>query len=337
VQSDHLQAELVIPASDLVHAMRRAGSGPGRLTWDVLDDCALVYADQIVEDFIIRDESGDPLSGTLRDITHDFTDRTTRDQFALRSASVTYRLEYPLSAAPRYLSLQQSFFSAGSHPAQLALAVSAGQSDTKRIVQLSNRGNVETVRITRAAESETWTLDQPPEFHALLADVSINSTGVSVNISMPLSLLSTWRPLPDRDFLNPAEQTAVRTTAADQIASANIVSINQVQVAPRLESVRLLDPLNNPAEQLYTGSARIVARLNYAHAGSPQDMNLHWTLFNNAVLMAAATLQTDGSAEHHELNTYSPDLRWRSIGQSRVEKAARRSNSTESAYYDSPG
>ncbi|MCB9865475.1 MAG: hypothetical protein H6816_02410 [Phycisphaerales bacterium] len=304
-----IHVEVTIPALDVVTCIGPRTTSPPQRAWDVLDACALTYADHIVDELIIRDETGARLPGTFVSVTHDFSDRETDDLYAIAPAQVTFALDYRLEHPPTYLTLQQLFFTHGAmHAARLVLAARAG--DAVATVQLTNRGEPVTIHLERTGDAVT--IDQPAAFRILHADVAIDTSGARVEIAMPFTLLETWTTI-DRaapDFLNRAEQHAARSAARELLTTRNPVRINGAEIAPHLASVQLLDPTGASADRLYTGAARVVARLEYPSPAPPRDLTLHWTLFNSAVVVAEVTLHANATERRFELSTYTPDLHW---------------------------
>jgi len=317
VQRDALQAELTIPAADLLHYCRPARCET--LSAKEVDSLIERYSHHVLANFVIRDAAGERIAPRLTVNGHDLAQADAWPWDVVRKASVKYRIAYAIAPPPSFLTLQQTFFRDGpSHAAQLSLFVAASPDGPGRTIQLTNRGNVETLEIKwpdrEDARPQVRIAD---EFKSVSARLSIEDSQATLDIHMPLTLLETFLPIDraDRNFLTPAEQSAAAARLQDFFAGRNALHADGKRIAPRVAALRMLAPDENelvdaPPRRLGAWSARMGVRLCYPLDAAPQTLELHWDLFNSAVLEATVCLAAGAEFRTERLSSYAPMLRW---------------------------
>src|SRR5262249_21635460 len=133
------------------------------------------------------------------------------------------------------------------------------------------------------------------------------------DIYVPLPLLETWMSIEraDPNFISAAEQQASLPRLREFFGRQNRLSADGVVIPTTLERVSYFCPeadksSESPApRRLGAWTCRIAATVAYRleHA---KNVELTWTLFNNAVLSADALIHENGATMEHQLSTYDP-------------------------------
>ena len=154
---DHIRSRIEINAKDFVHYYP-LGPITGGIAVTALRDAVLEHRQHLLENFIIRDARGERLRGKCVDVQWDELAETKISYSQLGEIRAIYVLEWPTRTPPRYLTFQQ-FLGAGrtSTPIRLALSVTAADCTKARFIQLTNRGNVETLNVGRRRDETTQT------------------------------------------------------------------------------------------------------------------------------------------------------------------------------------
>lgn len=327
VCADRVEVRIEASAEDFVHHDPAAMRNVDALTRAWLAEAAARYERFLLDTLVIRDAAGERLAG--RAIGHE-TAAPLTDPFdfsRLRGLRASFRLDYPLAAPPRYLTFYHADGAAGVDLAsQLVLFVTSPESESARTIRLTSRGNVETLAFDEGNHRQ-GACTPPPDafaviaqhadsFKSVLAGVEMDDGGMTVRISVPLTLLETWRGVPraDRDFLSAEEQQRACASLGDFFARACEVRVGDRPVPPEVQRVTFIgldaaaiDDTPPPA-RISAWTARVDAVLRLPIDARSGQVELIWQLFNNAVLSARAVVCADGSCAEHELSTYSPRL-----------------------------
>ena len=217
-------------------------------------------------------------------------------------------------------------------PVRLALSVTAADGATARFIQLTNRGNVETLEFSwpypavKKSIPASVSGQQPghPEhalgqdrFKSVCAWMHIEGMVVRCDIYMPLLLLETWLPLrrARRDFIDAGEMADARERLRAFFAGRNRIRINDRSAAPNTVRLSFLGPdalsIDEPqVERLGAWTARVGMRLTYETDVPVSQVELVWDLFNNAVFNATVTTVFGDSRNEKVVTPYSPSVSW---------------------------
>ena len=334
---DRIVSRIEIDAKDFVHYYQLRPTAEG-FSASTLRDAVLKYRRHLLEHFLIRNTRGERLRGKCVDVEwngpSDTEPSKTKIGYSqLGALRAVYMLEHPTRSPPRYLTFQQ--FLGGEHapmPVRLALSVTAAGDATARFIQLTNRGNVETLDFSWPDSAVKKTIpasvsgQQPghPEhalgqdrFRSVYACMHIEGTVVCCDIYMPLVLLETWLPLrrASRDFIDVREMTDARERLRAFFAGRNRIRINGRRAAPSAVRLSFLGPdalsIDEPQlERLGAWSARVGVRLTYKTDVPVSQVELVWDLFNNAVFNATVTTVFGDSRNEKVVTRYSPSVSW---------------------------
>ncbi len=332
VHQRRVVSRIEINAKDFIHYYHLRPTAE-RFSVSVLRDAVFKHRQHLLEHFILRDARGVRLRGQCVDVRWTEPAETTISYSQLGDVRVTYALEHAVRRPPRYLTFQQHLGS--EHvpmPIRLALSVTATDRPTARFIQLTNRGNAETLEFTWSdptARRATSTLAALKEsrhpgyasrrdrFKIVYARLHIDGKVVHCDIYMPLVLLETWLPLrrSDRDFIGAKEMAEARERLRAFFAGHNQILINGHRAAPSTIGLALLGPdavsIAEPeAERLGAWSARVGVRLTYETDIPVSQVELVWDLFNNVVLNAAVEIVFGDSRSEIAVTPYSPSVSW---------------------------
>ena len=332
VHANRIVSRIEIDAKDFVHYDHLRSTAEG-FPASALRDAVLKHRQHLLDHFLIRNARGERLHGRCVDVEWNEPSEKQISYSQLGALRATYVLEHPTRTPPRYLTFQQ--FLGGQHapmPVRLALSVTAAGDATARFIQLTNRGNVETLDFSWPDSAVKKTIPasvpgQPPghpehalgqdRFRSVCACMHIEGTVVRCDIYMPLVLLETWLPLrrASRDFIDVREMTDARERLRAFFAGRNRIRINGRRAAPSAVLLSFLGPdalsIDEPQlERLGAWSARVGVRLTYKTDVPVSQVELVWDLFNNAVFNATVTTVFGDSRNEKVVTPYSPSVSW---------------------------
>jgi hypothetical protein len=332
VHENRIVSRIETSAKDFIHYYHLRPTEEG-FSVSTLRDAVLKHRQHLLEHFIIRNARGERLPGKCVDVEWNEPSDMRIGYSQLGEIRAVYVLECPTKTPPRYLTFQQ--FLGGEYapmPVRLALSVTTGDDATSRFIQLTNRGNVETLEFAGsepAAQrlmSASVSGDQPghpshalrrDRFKTVYARMHIEGKTVRCDIYMPLVLLETWLPLQraSRDFIDAKEMAAARERLRAFFAGHNPIRLNDRLAAPSAVRLDYLGPdalsIDEPqVERLGAWSARVGVRLSYENNAPVSRVEWIWDLFNNAVLNATVTTAFGDSRSEKVVTLYSPSVSW---------------------------
>lgn len=342
VHQDRIVSRIEIDAKDFIHYYPLRPTAEG-FSASALREAVLKHRQHLLDHFLIRNIRGERLRGECVDVEWNEPLETepsetepseTKISYAqLGALRAIYVLEHPTRSPPRYLTFQQ--FLGGQHapmPVRLALSVTAAGDATSRFIQLTNRGNVETLEfvwpdpaakksipasVAGQQPGDPGHAQNPERFKSVYACVYTEGKAVRCDIYMPLVLLETWLPLrrASRDFIDAKEMSDERERLRTFFAGRIQIRINDRRAAPSAVRISFLSPdassIDEPqVERLGVWSARVGVRLTYETHVPVRQVELVWDLFNNAVLNAAVTTVFGDSQNDKVVTPYSPSVSW---------------------------
>ncbi len=332
VHPNRIVSRIEIDAKDFIHYYHLRPTAEG-FSASTLREAVLKHRQHLLEHFLIRNTRGERLRGKCVEVEWSEPTESKIGYSQLGALRVTYVLEYLTQTPPRYLTFQQ--FLGGEYapmPVRLALSVTAAGDATSRFIQLTNRGNVETLEfawpdpaVSKLIPASMSGQQQGHPEHALGQDrfksvracMLIEGPVVRCDIYMPLVLLETWLPLrrASRDFIDAGEMKDARERLRAFFAGRNQIRINGRRAAASAVRVSFLGPdamsIDEPqVERLGAWSARVGVRLTYETDVPVSQVELVWDLFNNVVLDAAVTTVFGDSRNEKVVTPYSPSVSW---------------------------
>jgi hypothetical protein len=331
VHPDRVVVELRTVADDLDHLYPMQPDDQGRIATTLLRNTVAAHKAYLLASLVIRGAAGERLPGRVVSTQCNAPSRDSLDFHELADIMITHRFEYVTQRRPRYLTFQFLERPDAGLRAQVVLAVEAAGERPRRTLRLTNGGNVETLEFAWD-HGETGSGSASPahprpcaqargdhgRLNALQAIVRVEPDGVQIDVVVPLPILETWIAVPraDRDFLEVAEQAAVRNRLREFLRGRNEVRIDGDPVSPVIAELRFLDldagtiDEGGSPRRLSAWTARVGVRLRYEAHSAPQQVEVLWGLFNNAVLSADAVVVVDGGCFEHRFSTYDRRFVW---------------------------
>lgn len=310
VHADRVAVEIEICAEDFIHLYNLRSNGDDFAISDLTDAIERHRLD-LPNRFILRDGEGVRLIGRVVDMRGTPQESDRIGLGALRRTLVTYVLEYALGKPVTYLTFQQRF--AEDHaelPAQLLLHVRNSANEHGRLIQLTNRGNVETLNVAPlACESSNAikAVDFEDRFKSVHVLASRSNSRIEIDLYIPLVMMETFVPIrrAERDFITEEEIDAAIRDLIDTFTRRPPAVIETDAAAAPIELVMRRGAFLSPCEvtiddaarkkgRIGTWSARVAVRFA-ADLDDRTDANLTWRLFNPVVLNTNLRLRAEAS------------------------------------------
>ncbi len=342
VHDDRVSVELEIGGEDFLHLYRIRATADGYYASDVRA-AAERHRDRLLERFILRDAAGNRLGGQVNGMQFEAGGSERVGFSELKRLTAKYSLEFPLPSPPRFLTFQQAIADENAAgPSQLVLSVMSAGDVTERLVQLTSRGNAETVEFglpsmqiadvrnggCPAGRDECRAFFASAErFTAIQAAVRSDAEELVLTVSMPLTTLTTFMPLPRRevDFLHADEAKTVAQQFRELVASRIKLRAADALVAQQLGRVVFLAPADEvlPPDGFDAGNVAVPDRLGFWSGrvalslrypippSAPFQVHLEWDLFSPEALNATIwRLDSAGAGQEHVLMPGSAILSW---------------------------
>lgn len=290
-------------AEDLLLFQGLEPNDQDRITAEDLRDGLERHKAFLLERVMIRDADGNLITGQVTDLKPFEIPADGIPTTELMLHSATYEIEYPFSAPPEFLTVQQdisdenfmipSEMRLNLHQAGTALNMTEqlkpGASTTVRFDWESALSNDAT-----DAEWDTWFEQQREKtlgitsYSSVYSFIYIEPAEVRHEILIPLATLRTILPIKHRDssWVEVDEQDAVRALVREWLKDTAPVRINGKQLLPEfaridLYSLNLSDFATKAAEQRVSmASGRVGIILRYRTADDcVKDLSLAWNLF----------------------------------------------------------
>jgi len=325
---------LEVGGEDLLHTSYMRAESDGCFKLDEVRRAADEYGKVLRRQIVVRDARGETVMGKLQssNLENVADDNLTFD--TLRRLRIRYIVVYVLAGTNDYISFQQDVRQAGpALSSAIVLAVQVGSSPVQA-VRLTRGGNVEVVRLPSSdrqgvpetsvhqhagrepCRTEPFVLSEAQQ--TMRALVKIQNAGVRVELFMPFQLLETWQPIAraHRDFLDADEQARAQESIRRAFSSQNTLFMDDRPVDGKIVDITFLDvgetgdetPRRDRRHSTWTSRVRVA--WEYPSLASPRSLDLHWTLFNAAVLSAQALVVVGHECFEHDFSTYDPHLKW---------------------------
>ncbi len=310
VHGDRVAVEIEICAEDFIHLYDLRSNGDGFSVSDLRDAIERHRID-LPDRFILRDGAGTRLVGRVVDVRGAPSTADRLDLGAFRRVLITYVLEFAMDKPATYLTFQQRF--ADDHaelPAQLLLHVRNSENEHGRLIQLTNRGNVETLNVAPAACESSKAMNASEfedRFKTVHVVASRSSGRVEIDLYIPLVMMETFLPIrrAERDFITQEEiEVAIRDLtgafsrrppavieAAAPPGPIDFVICKAVFLSPGEVT---MDDAAQKQGRIGTWSARVAVRFA-ADLDDRADAKLTWRLFNAVILNTNLRLRSAAS------------------------------------------
>lgn len=307
VKPDGVAVRLQVYVEDLLLFHNLQPNDRDFLEPDVIRDGIERHKRFLLERFVIRDVRGEALAGeviAVRDLELPAEGIALGD---LMSHKITFEMEYPLDAAPKFLTFSQHFPDADSLvPSEMTLGIKQQGSDAQRDLALTP-DTPETIRFDWDKETldpnasqqewEAWAEEEQEEtlgitsYSSVYSFLYIEDYEVRHEILIPLLTLeeSVLIARADGAFLEVHEQQAAREQIQAFFLSGNPLAIDGVEVRPIVDRIdffgvdfkdfaRRAEP-----QRVSMASARVGIILRYSTKGPPSTVRLTWDRFNRFI------------------------------------------------------
>jgi hypothetical protein len=330
---DVLTITLVAYGHDLLHTQDLRVDADGTVALEDIHRASAGHGDSLRRSLVVRDSAGEAVDGELESWTFDVPEAGRVDLDGLRPLQMRYTLHYDIPPGGEFVSLQHRVEPRDAmFLSNIVLTVTAADLPPQT-VQLTSGGNVEVVRLVPVSNpAGAHDREGPPAVGAVsdgatfvLTDAHrtvrtllyVEDAGVRMDLFIPVGILETWQPIPraHRDFLEAAEQERSRERIARFARAHNPLSINDIPAEARISAIDFLDVGEfgdeaDPApRRLSTLTSRVRIRIEYPSPTPLREFDLHWTLFNPAILTAHALILVDGRCFEQDISTYNPHLK----------------------------
>ena len=302
------------------------------------------HGQYLLDGLIIRDADGNRVQGKVTGMDMPKLPDGGLPEMDAMGVFITYHLEYSLTKPPTHLGFQQHFGGDSMPiPSEMDLTVTREGLPSEPPFQLSGEGNVETIPIDWSETAKPGNMDEAREaieaarakeemgissYAATYSFFYIQDEEVRLEILMPLVTLDTFLQVPraNKDFIDPAEQTAAHDALARFFTSQNLVKIDGLPVKPNLErldfyGVDFTDFAMRPApRKLSAWTARVGAILTYPAKGTPRRVDLKWTLLNDSVLGARIIIYAYDKGSRVNFFPSQADYTWINPGTPQLPK-----------------
>lgn len=338
VDRESVTLRISIDIHQLSHSRPMRAEDDGTYSQQSVHAPAVEYGSDLLSAIRIRDPRGEVLSGRVASCRLEGAGDTMIDHKRIREVSAYYVFSYELPKPVRYLSFQLDLRdTALVAPTQIVLAVQSTD-ETARVLCLTSGGNIEVVSLAANRDRGKIEIEMQADWRSGDADgscrpvpfvlsdalrsvrslVYVENEGVRIELFIPVRVVETWLPIrrTRRDFIEVPEQSEAASQLEQFFASHNPMQINAVRAAPRITRLAFLDfgdaglGEQRIPRRLSAWTSRLHVSMVYDSTERPRAIDLHWDLFNAAVLTANVLVVYDGGCLERDLSTYEPHLTW---------------------------
>ncbi len=328
VSDSRVILELTANAEDLLHERQLHSSRDVLIDVEDFKHAATDYGERLFDRLVIRGDDGRRLAGRMSSVSSGVIAHDSLEQAQLRDMSIKYSFEYTAPAEPAFLSLQQAV---SGEPSSLPIHFLLSFLDrpgSERLFRLTDGGNVEILWLRRthfdachgAPSSRPCDVDRfagKDALQSVRALIAIDSHEVRLDVFIPIKIAETWLPIPraHEDFIEIGEQQRVATAVERLIAGRVRAEINGGTRLPHKKRTAFLLPGETTpaasARRVSAWTGRLRVSLVFESPVRPDQVIVHWGLFNSAVLTASARVIAQEGCSDYDLSTYQPRLAWR--------------------------
>ena len=339
VHRDHMDLQIAVMPEDFLLIYGLYANAESRISTSDIALSAEKHKKYLLDGLIVRDADGNRLDGKVIKVEVPQLPADGLPVTDLMATTIVYHLEFLLAKPPTYLTFQQHFGGdAFAMPAIVNLEVTREGLPPESLVRVPGDENVATIAFDWNEKTRAGTGDYAEEkvreeakrkqelgitsYSATYTFIYIQNEEVRVEILMPLLTLEMWQPVAraNKDFLEVAEQRAVRGPLENFFTSRNEVKIDGVVVKPKLDRLDFYGvdfkdfAMRAEPHRLSAWTARVGAILTYSTKGAPSHVDLKWTLFNNEMLVARAVIFAYDKGSGFTFSQQSPIFKWDNPG-----------------------
>ncbi|HWL93655.1 MAG TPA: hypothetical protein VNT79_08970 [Phycisphaerae bacterium] len=318
IEDDQIAVKIEVCAEDFLHN-GLLSQADGQFSPDGLNAAAQKYRETLLQSFAVRDQRGERLEGRVDSVRFDQPPTGPMAWTALRRMRITYGLKFPLTQMPLFLTFRfHAAESSASAPSQLLLFVSKSRAAGGKLLQLTSRGNAETIEVAALAKTSGNSTGVKPvgslqedRFQKIQAFVTREAKTIRMDVYIPLAVMETFVPIARRseDFIEAEEAGKARAALEEYFRAHPPATLkgSSAKGLARMERVVLVAPGEERIEdvppasrRIGAWSARVGVRLRWSNMPSGAQA-LEWGLFNASVMNATAWTDRNGRSVEQEV------------------------------------
>jgi hypothetical protein len=325
VHPDKLELALKVRPEDVL-----LSAGMTMIVLDTIDKAEIAkgleaHQNYLLKGIVIQDGEGHRLTGKVTNVESLAIPPAGIPLETLMATNFVYHIEYPLAKPPESLGFRQ-LFNTGNIviPVVMQLTVTRAGQTSGTTIPVPDGEQPETVALD-------WKNATPPPTTAIVKPVTLESSDsflyiqndeVRLEILMPVPVLETWMPVPraDAKLLEISEQTALLPALEKFFVAHSEVKVDGVLVKPKLDRVDFFGidfrdfAMRPPQKQLTASTARLGVILSYSTKGTPREVEVKWTLFNDKAITARAVVFAYDKGTRVALAPAKPTFGWKNPG-----------------------
>lgn len=334
IESDHVVVSLEISPEDFTHLFSLQPAADGTVSVETLQKAARAQAIELSTTLKLWNETGETLVG--EPFQWDFVGPTPSKVLwkQLRMMRVHYTTSYRIPNGSSLLTFRMS--PEASRPTvahQWILEVRGLAATSSRTMQLTSRGNAETVELAwsdgaaQPRENSTALHEEPacaPPTHQngirireILVDFERRPESIDVRITVPLPLLETWNPIHRRGEgrFEYDEQAELMKWARSRMRDVLDIHVDGRVLSSESREFRILGAIPLSDDQRQTPPvgyfvSQLEIKERFAWTAPAERLTLTWKLMNNAVHAARVAFHAGETCAAGEFSSYAPTLEW---------------------------
>ena len=334
VKPNSVAVEIDIMLEDLVLYHRLTANGEMMYSADDLRRAAAAHRELLLEWFTILDADGQRLKGEAKSIDSKEIDSASVGQTELMRRSIHYQFEFPIAAAPKFLTFQQKMGGETSVlPAVMDLHIlkdgTIGDKPTQILYGRAHTTEFDWSQplgkrlsmVELRAQRERQKRDRLgiASYTGLYSFLYITRFEVRHELLIPLITLEQWLPIARKDpnFLEVDEQQRARESLEKFFKDKSHVVINGQAVSAQLSrwNVFGLDitdfALNAPPRRVHVAQARVGVILTFPAKEVPKSVDVKWTTFSeHAPFIHSVLMIGDEKPREHDFQSLDETFHW---------------------------
>ncbi len=340
VQREKISVKIDVFAEDLYLFHNVKPNANNFLEPDDLDEAKQVHQQFLLDRFLMRDASGELLTGSPIDIDAFEMPEGGIPMGDLMNYTYGYHFEYPLESPIEFITItQQMIDETVGIPAEMQVRLKQEGSDSPFYAVL-NPGEPMTIRLNwehppldpDASEEEwdEWLTRQREEalgitsYSSLYSFLYIDDHEIRHEILAPLITLDSSVLIPRRDdpFLEIDEQPEAAEQIGAYFAAGNPVLINGIPVTPTIDRVDFYGvdfrdfAQRAPEQRVSMANARAGVILRYPLSSPPEEVALTWDRFSRHIWNVRTVVYAYDETESKVFSRYGsePTFHWKNPG-----------------------
>lgn len=299
VHKDRIEVELIVTVEEFYYVYELPLDDDGMLVESDVQESVKKYEEYLLEQLTLRDPDGNRLEGEVT------SSEVASAEFMLpMEREVTYKVNYPLEMPLAGLEIVQTFGGVDSaFPSVMTVEIEQVDFTLPEPFMLE-KDAVAEIEFDWLAPPLTEILADPEalekkrremlgitSFGSVYTFFYIEEQEVRHEILLPVATLETWLPIEreKESVISVEEQRAAHDAIFEFFAKKNPVTIDGIEVAPKLDRIDFFDlefkdlAQKPPERPVPVYAARVGIILRYPAKGIPDEATMQWELFSRDV------------------------------------------------------